>query len=181
MKKRFFALFLIVVLLLSCGCHKATQEGYKLFRSSPMGYSIEYPEYWQKASDLKERVAVFVTPMEGYSDEFIEKVSVQQMIPDAKAEGTFDEYVKGYTADLAKKIHNYKLVSEQEAKLGGEDAYRIVYESSSDDGKETFRFMQIFAQHGDAFYTVIYQADFVSFAYFLPAVETMLSTFTFLK
>lgn len=181
MKKRLFALFLIAISLLSCGCRKATQEGYKLFRSSPMGYSVEYPQYWEKASDLKEKVAVFVTPMEGYSDEFIEKVSVQQIIPDLEGEDAFNTYVKGYTADLAKKIHNYKLVSEQETALGGEEAYRIVYESSSDDGKETFRFLQIFAEHEDSFYTVIYQADFVSFEYFLPSVETMLSTFQFLK
>lgn len=180
MKKRLFALFLVLLLILCCSCRQATQEGYRLFRSSPLGFSVEYPQYWEKASDLKEKVAVFVTPMEGYSDEFLEKVSIQKIDAGDDADA-FNEYVTGYTADLPKKIHNFKMVSEQETTLGGEKAYQLIYESSSDDGKETFRFLQIFARHGNSFYTVIYQADFVSFEYFLPYVETMLSTFTYLK
>ena len=53
MKKKMLAWFLIALLLLSSGCRKATLEDYKLFRSTPLGISVEYPDYWEKTQDNK--------------------------------------------------------------------------------------------------------------------------------
>ena len=67
MKKKIIALFLIVLLVLACSCQKATLEDYKLFRSTPLGISVEYPDYWEKTQDNKNGIVAFVTPTEGYA------------------------------------------------------------------------------------------------------------------
>ncbi len=180
MKKRWIALFLIMLLLLCSGCRKATLEGYKLFRSTPLGFSMEYPNFWNKDAKVKDGIAAFVTPLEGYSDQYAESLSVQRFVPDVEGEDAFNKYVTGYVENLQSTIRNFKLVSEASAKLGEEEAYKIVYESTSEDQKDEVRFMQVFAAHGDHFYVVTYIAEFSSYSYFLTYVEKMLSTFTFI-
>lgn len=180
MKKRIIALLLILLLVLCCGCRKATLDGYKLFRSSPLGFSMEYPNFWNKDTNVKEGIAAFVTPLEGYSDQYAESLSVQRFLPDVDGEDAFNKYVTGYVENLQSTIRNFKLVNESSAKLGGEEAYKIVYESTSEDGKNEVRFMQIFAAHGEHFYVVTYIAEFASYSYFLPYAEKMLSTFAFI-
>lgn len=176
--KRMIAVLLSILLLLGlAGCQKATNEGYKLFRSTPLGFSIEYPDFWQKNSDNKEGIAVFVTPTEGYSDQHNESLSVQRFTPDME----YTDYVRGYVADLESSVANYKLVSENETKLAGQKAYQIVYESSTADGENALRFMQIFTEHNEKIYVLTYIGEFESYTYFLKDVEKMIATFRFLK
>lgn len=186
MKKTLSVLFLAAVLLLTAGCHKATLEGYKLFRSTPLGFSVEYPDFWTKASSTEDGTAVFVTPAEGYSDEHFDSLSVQRFVLDMEGENAYTDYLKGYLADLPNRFKNFKLVSETETKLAEKDAYQIVYETTSGDATETtentseLRLMQVFTQHNGYVYVITYNAEFSSYSYFLTYVEKMLSTFRFL-
>ena len=186
MKKTISVLILAAVLLLSAGCHKATLEGYKLFRSTPLGFSMEYPDFWTKATSTEDGTAVFVTPAEGYSDEHFDSVSVQRFVLDMEGEDAYNDYLKGYLADLPNRFKNFKLVSETETTLAGETAYQIVYETTSGDATETtantseLRLMQVFAQHEDHVYVITYNAEFGSYSYFLTYAEKMISTFRFL-
>lgn len=180
MKKRALAALLVLTVLLCSGCHKATLEDYKLFRSTPLGFSIEYPEFWTKSAKNSEGIAVFMTPAEGYSDEYNENLSVQCFNLDMEGETAYNDYVKGYVANLESTLKNYKLVSENDVTLGGQPAYRIVYESTTDDSKSEMRFMQIFCEQGDKVYVLSYIADFSSYSYFLTYVEKMISTFQFI-
>ncbi len=176
--KRIIAVLLSILLLLGlAGCQKATVENYKLFRSTPLGFSIEYPEFWQKNTDNKEGIAVFITPTEGYSDQHNESLSVQRFTPDM----AYTDYVRGYVSDLESRVANYKLVSEKEIKLAGQKAYQIVYESSTADGENALRFMQIFTEHKEKIYVLTYIGEFESYTYFLTDVEKMIATFKFLK
>ena len=186
MKKRIIALLLVAALLLCTGCHKATLEGYKLFRSTPLGFSMEYPDFWSKTNDNDEGIAVFATPPEGFADEVNDSLSVQRFVLDMEGEDAYNQYIKGYVADLEAKFKNYKLVSETDTTLGGEPAYQIVYESTSGDATETegnsseLRLMQVFTQHAGYVYVVTYLAEFKSYSYFLTYVEKMISTFRFI-
>ena len=117
---------------------------------------------------------------EGYSDEYHESFSVQRFTLDIKGENAFNEYVQGYVGNLESTLKNYKLVSQDDVKLGEQDAYQIVYESTSDDGKSQLRVLQIFAQRGEKVYVASYMADFSSYSYFLTDVEKMISTFQFI-
>lgn len=176
--KKIVAFLLSIILLLGlAGCQKATTEGYKLFRSTPLGFSIEYPSFWQKNFNVKEGTAVFVTPTEGYSDQHNESLSVQRFAPDM----AYTDYVRGYVSDLESSVANYKLVSEKEITLSGQKAYQIVYESSSSDGSNALRFMQIFTERNDKIYVLTYIGEFESYTYFLKDIEKMIETFKFLK
>lgn len=180
MKKSFLAILLAITLILSCGCHSATLEGYSLFRSTPLGFSMEYPSFWSAESNVDEGIAAFATPQEGYSDQYLDSVSVQRFEPDMEGENAFTEYVKGYAENLKSTIRNFKLVSEDATTLDGEEAYKIVYESTSEDGKNQVRFMQIFAEHENYYYSITYIAEFSSYSYFMTYVEKMISTFAFI-
>ncbi len=180
MKKRIVAILLVLVLLMAGGCQKATLEGYKLFRSTPMGFSMEYPDFWQKSSDVKKGIAVFVSPTEGYSDEYAENLSVQEFVPDIAGEDLLNTYVKGYVANLESTVKNYKLVSELDTTLDGQTAYQIVYETQSDDETDQMRLLQIFTLYDGKIYVLTYAAEFSGYSYFLTYVEKMISTFKFL-
>ena len=179
MKKKILAVLLIALLLLTCSCRKATLEGYKLFRSTPLGFSVEYPDFWQKTQDNDQDIVAFVTPAEGYTDDYGDSFSVQWFTLDMEGENAYNDYVKGYVASLESSLANYSLVSQADITLGGEPAYQIVYESKSDNGTE-MRFMQIFAEHDGKVYVVSYIAEFSAYTYFLTNVEQMLSTFAFI-
>ncbi len=177
MKKRILAILMILAVLLGlAGCQKASQEGFRLFRSTPMGFSIEYPDFWQKTAEPSEGIAAFVTPAEGYSDRYSDNVTVRCFTPDME----YNAYVTGYVEELASTVSNYKLVSETDITLGDEPAYQIVYESTDDEGNE-LRFLQIFAQHNEKIYIITYIGEFSSYTYFLSSVEKMIPTFRFLK
>ena len=157
------------------GCYSATLEGYELYRSTPLGFSIEYPDFWAKGDDVEGGTATFTTPAEGYSDAHRESLSVQTFEPDMD----FDEYIKGYAEDLQYRWANYKLVSETETTLGGEKAYQIVYETS-DEKIGQLRILQQFALHEGKVFVVTYVAEFSGYSYFLTYVDKMLSTFQYL-
>ncbi len=184
MKKRIFALILVALLMLGTGCHKATLENYKLFRSTPLGFSMEYPSFWSKSADNANGVAVFLTPTEGYSDDYNESVSVQRFKLDMEGENAYTNYVKGYVSNLESTLKNYKLVSETDITFGGQPAYQIVYESTdAKEGSSTtseMRFLQIFTQRGEEVYVLTYMAEFSSYTYFLTNVEAMITTFQFI-
>ena len=180
MKRRILALLMILLLVFCSGCRKATLEGYKLFRSTPLGLSVEYPHFWEETHSNKEGIVAFVTPAEGYSDEYRENLSVQRFTLDMEGENAYNEYIKGYVANLEGTLQNYNKVTEQDTTLAGMPAYKIVYESSSDDGADEMRFMQMFVARGEKVYVVTYVADFASYEYFLTDVEKMLTTFAFI-
>ena len=63
MKKRsILCLLLIAVLALCAGCNAATQTGFLLYKSSPLGFRIEYPDSWSKEGNLDKNSAPFFTP-----------------------------------------------------------------------------------------------------------------------
>lgn len=180
MKKKLIALFLIGLLVWGCSCQKATLEDFKLFRSTPLGFSVEYPDYWQKTQDNKKGIVAFVTPTEGYADEYLDNFSIQCFPLDMEGETAYTDYVKGYVSNLETTLANYKLVSEEETTLGGEEAYKIVYESATDNKASQLRFMQLFAEHEGKMYVATFVAEFTAYSYFVSHVEQMLSTFAFI-
>jgi hypothetical protein len=174
MKKIVAVTLIIATLLCLGGCHKPTLEGYQLFRSTPLGFSVEYPETWSKAADNAEGTVAFKTPTEGLSDQWNEVFAVQTFKPDME----YEAYLKGYVADLETR-KGYKIVTETETTLGGEKAYQIVYELS-DEEEGSLRFLQRFALHKDKVYVVSFIGQFESYSYFLPFVDKMLGTFKFI-
>ncbi len=178
MKKRItlaIILILSVVLLCSCTGRRATNEGYKLYRSSPVGIEIEYPDFWEIAEDKAEKTVAFATPSEGYADTYRDNVTVCSYKLENQNEMAFDNYVTKYIEKLPSTISGYNLVSEGEYTVGDYDAYRIVYEGTTEDGN--LRLSQTFIKSGDYVYIYSFIAEPKSYDYFNANSEIMISTF----
>ncbi len=178
MKKHIFlilTLVLAVVLLCSCTGRKAKNEGYKLYRSSPVGIEIEYPDFWEVAEDKAEKTVAFATPSEGFADTYRDNVTVCSYPLDKQNEMAFDNYVTKYIENLPTTISGYNLLSEGEYTVGDYDAYRVVYEGKTDDGN--LRLSQTFIKSGNYVYIYSFIAEPNSYDYFNANSEIMISTF----
>lgn len=163
-----------LVLLCSCSGRKAKNEGYRLYRSSPVGLEIEYPDFWEVSDDKEDRTVCFVTPNVGYADDYRDNVSI--VVEETGSEDmAFDKYVTDYINALPSAINNFNKITENELEVAGLESYRIVYEGTAEDGD--LRLEQIFIKSGN--YTFVYSliAEPDSFDYFAKNSEVMLSTF----
>lgn len=178
MKKRFFAYILIALTLVflgSCTINKASNEGYKLYRSSPIGVEIEYPDFWEVKDSKKERTVAFVTPSLGLADSYRDNVTICAYDLDPKNELAFDEYIRNYVSQLPKQISGYNLISEGEYAVGEYEAYRVVYEGDTDDG--ALRLSQTFIKHKNTMFIYSLITEPSEFDYFNKNSEVMLTTF----
>jgi len=177
--KKTTALTLLLILLLvsvcSCTGRQAKNEGYKLYRSSPVGIEIEYPDFWEMAENKREKSVAFATPLEGYADTYRDNVSIVSYPLTEDSDLAFDNYVKSYIASLPAEIKGYNLVSEGEYPVGKYDTYRVVYEGTTDEGN--LRLNQTFIANGKRVYVYSFIAEPASYDYFNANSETMLTTF----
>ncbi len=177
------AVCLAVVLLLS-GCTKAENDGFSVFKSSPMNCRLEYPSTWTMQVNNDTKTAAFVTPQEGYSDTYRDNVTVT--VSDLGTADDFSNYTKLYEESLPSTLKGFTLTASEEIFLDGKDAVRLTYKSQTTekdkDGKEQtteLKFLQCIAYANDKVYTFTFMAEPSSYDYFLPYVETMISTLRF--
>lgn len=178
MKKRIlFAVTILSALVLTCSCsmNRAKNEGYKLYRSSPIGVQIEYPDFWEVKDSKSERTVAFVTPSVGIADTYRDNVTVCAYDLEKNNDLAFDEYVRNYIEELPKTIVGYNLVSEGEYTVSDYDAYRIVYEGETDDG--TLRIAHTFIKNKNVVFVYSFIAEPNDYDYFNQNSETMLTTF----
>lgn len=176
MKKKLLCLLALICVPLaaSCGARRAKNAGYAVYRSSPVGVEVEYPEFWELAEDKKERTVAFVTPSEGFGEDYRDNVSICSYELDDK-ENAFDNYVTDYVDSLPSTISGYVLVSEGSYPVGEYDSYRIVYEGETGEG--VLRLQQTFINSGKYVYIYSFIAEPKSYDYFNANSEVMLSTF----
>ena len=170
------AVIFTVILMLLCGCSakRAKNAGYLVYRSSPIGVQIEYPDFWEMAEDKKNGTVAFVTPSEGYSDEYRDNVTVCTYKLDKKDEMAYDNYVTSYISALPSTIDGYNLVTEGDFPVGEHRGYRIVYEGNTNDG--TLRLQQTFIESGKYVYIYSFIAEPKNYDYFNRNSEVMLQT-----
>ena len=168
------AVLSLVLVLFGCSAAKATNEGYAMYRSSPVGVEIEYPDFWEKVDDKNERSVAFAAPNEGYADTFRDNVTIisEEIGTEPLA---FDDYVIEYIKQLPSTINKYNKISEKETTVGENRAYNVVYEGNTPSGE--LRLSQTFIQSGKYVYIYTFMAEPQSYEYFLKNSEVMLSTF----
>ena len=184
MKKRsLLALMLLLCLVFTCGCNRATHEGFYLYKSSPIGFRIEYPEKWTKQVDLEQKIAAFVTPQEGFGDAYRDNLTVSF---EERGEMEFDAFLEEYYASLPATFAGFTEQSRQEVLLDNKEGYKILFTSSQtekkEDGKESTSQLKILQYVMDVdqrvyFVTFIAQPD--AYEYFTPYIETMIETIRF--
>ena len=178
MKKQIlFAITLIFTVVLTCSCsmNRAENEGYKLYRSSPIGVQIEYPDFWEVKDSKRDRTVAFVTPSVGMADTYRDNVTVCTYDLDKSKEFAFDEYVRDYIAQLPKTINGYNLISEGEYAVSDYEAYRVVYEGETNDG--VLRIAHTFINNKDVVFVYSFIAEPTDYDYFNQNSEVMLTTF----
>lgn len=179
MKRRNILALLVLILLLCSGCAKAGNKGFYLYRSSPLGFRVEYPSSWTKQVDLTEKCAAFITPMEGYGDTYRDNLAVSY---ESLGEYTFEDFFDQYYASLPSVFAGFTEIEKSEVLLDGKDAYKIVFssESTDDQGQEVkLKILQYIALDEQNVYFVTYSAAPSSYDYFLSFVNTMMETFSF--
>ena len=179
MKRKSILTLFIIVLLLCSGCAKASNKGFYLYRSSPLGFRVEYPSSWTKQVDLEAKCAAFITPMEGYGDAYRDNLAVSY---EGLGEYTFEEFFDKYYASLPSVFAGFTEIEKSEVLLDGKDAYKIVFssESTNEEGQEVkLKIMQYIALDDERVYFVTYSAAPSSYDYFLSFVNTMMETFSF--
>lgn len=177
------ALLCAVVLLLA-GCTKAENDGFTVFKSSPMNFRLEYPSHWTMQINNETKTAAFVTPGEGYSDQYRDNVTVT--VSGLGTASDFANYAKLYEESLPSTLKGFSLTASEEIFLDGKEAIRLTYKSQTTekdkDGKEVtteLKFLQCIAFANDQVYTFTFMAEPNSYDYFLPYVETMIGTLRF--
>lgn len=166
------ALCCVCMLILS-GCSTTVNKGYKFLRSSPVGIAIEYPPSWTCEVDKEAGSAAFVTPEEGFGDEYQENVTILS-VEISDQPGAYDEYVIDYMESLPDTVENYRLVSEQNVTIDNKDSYKIVFESSND--QLHLRFEQNFIPAGNRVFIYSYIGQPASYDYFESYSQKMLNT-----
>lgn len=174
----FAVLMLLSLTLCACKSNKAKNEGYDLYRSSPVGVEMEYPDFWEVVDDKEERTVAFAAPNEGFADTYRDNVSVCS-VETGEEDMAFDNYVTQYINQLPTTIKSFNKITEEDVTVTGHEGYRIVYEGKSDEG--SLRLNQTFVKSGKYTYIVSFIAEPESYDYFLKNAEVMLSTFNPLR
>ena len=177
-KKHIICLLLALVLLLCVGCESATHTGFVLYKSSPLGFRIEYPDSWSKEVNLDKNSAAFFTPQEGFGDAYRENLAVSY---EALGEMSFEELFAQYHASLPTVFPGFAQEEKSEVLIDEKPAYKIVFSSETKSEKESasLKILQYVVHNEDRVYFITYSADPGNFDYFEPFVNTMMETFTF--
>lgn len=179
MKKRsIICLILIAVMLLCAGCESATHTGFVLYKSSPLGFRIEYPDTWSKEVNLDKNSAAFFTPQEGFGDTYRENLAISY---EELGEMSFEEMFKSYHASLPSVFPGYSEEEKSEVLIDEQPAYKLLFSSETKTEEESaaLRILQYVVQDEDRVYFITYSADPGNFDYFEPFINTMMETFTF--
>lgn len=172
---------LIVCLAALAGCNKAVNPGFYLFRSSPIGIQIEYPDLWAKQTENNEKIVAFLTPTEGYGDVYRDNVTVSfQEIEN----GSYDKFIEGYRESLPSVFVGYTEEETADVLVDDRQTMCITFQSTGtekdENGKETtltLRIKQYLVNDGDRVYILSFIAAPNSYDYFLPFFNTMVDTF----
>ena len=175
--KSIFALILIILMILMCSCSKAKNKGYSLFKSSPIGFELEYPSYWDKEIDNKNKIVAFVSPNVGLDDNYRENLTVASQDAGDGIE-TIEDYIKAYKISLKQNLKNFELISEQPVTVDDNEAYEIIYTSQSDEKEEStsLKFMQTLVLKDKKVIIISYLAEPDSYSFFMPYIKTIMST-----
>ncbi|MBR5783223.1 MAG: hypothetical protein IKY33_03250 [Clostridia bacterium] len=178
MKKRSIVCLLLILVLLLGGCATAINKGFYLYRSSPLGFKMEYPETWTKEVDLDDSSAAFITPQEGFGDPYLDNLAVSY---EELGEYQFADFFDLYYDSLPSVFSGFAEEEKSEVLLNEKEAYKIVFSSASEDEEveAELKVMQYVVLSGERVYFITYSAHPDSYEYFLPFVNTMLETFTF--
>lgn len=177
-RKQIVCLLLIAVLLLCAGCESATHTGFVLYKSSPLGLRIEYPDAWSKEVNLDKHSVAFFTPQEGFGDTYRENVAISY---EELGEDDFEQIFDKYYASLPSVFVGFTEHEKSEVLVDEKPAYKILFtaENEKEEDSTGLKMLQYVVHSGERIYFITYSAAPGNYDYFEPFVNTMMETFSF--
>ncbi len=177
-KRQIACLLLIIVLLVCAGCNRATHTGFVLYKSSPLGLRIEYPDSWSKQVDLENHSVAFFSPQEGFGDTYRENLAISY---EELAGQDFEELFELYYDSLPSVFAGFTEVEKSEVLIDEKPAYKLIFSSEKDTKEESasLKLLQYVVHSGERMYFITYSATPGNYDYFEPFVATMMETFSF--
>jgi len=132
-------------------------------------FSIKYPNDWvtddkNTAADVRFYAVTGDNPAYvGVTHEFL------------KSKISLDKYTSKALAGLRNTLPNFKLISNSEDVLFGNDATRLVYTITED--RKTLKLMQIFSIFGDTVYVITFVTNSENYATDLQIAQRMINSF----
>jgi hypothetical protein len=158
---------IILVILPSGYCQQA-----KTYKNKMFNYSINYPSNYE----LKPlgNIVVFTSPEKDKKFAFSANVNVAASVTD-KTSKSLKEYCEGAKARILKSQVDAKFLEEQEDKLSGKAAYRMVYTTKQKEAN--FKIMEIAFIHKDRFYVITYTSLLEEFDRYLKQAKAIIDSF----
>lgn len=148
------------------------------YKTDDYSFEIEYPKTWTR-QDIEDpitgEVVAFVSPNEGTSDLFQEKIIVTiETLP------TNLKTLEDYKEELIDKLRDPKnntltIEEERKIKLAEKPAYKIVY--SRKDSEIELQQMEIFTIQNNQVYVITYSAERAKYSKFLNSAQNIIKSF----
>lgn len=132
MKKILFTLFFLTLILLMFSCKSEDKyEGYKTYKNSNAGFTLQYPEDWTYREGLGKdidlgSIVIFQSPSEGKQDLFRENVHIfTESLPDSVK--NVDEYLAFSKQSLPQLLQEMEILEEGKTLIDGQTSRWIIF------------------------------------------------------
>jgi hypothetical protein len=123
----------------------------KIYNNTENSFSVTYPDSWTLKEGVAGTVAAFVSPQR-VDDDFADNITV--VVKPTTA--TVNDYVASAINSAPKSYDEFKLIKDEPATLGGEEAEMVTYTFTEGDLKPYTR--EIFAVKNGTLYDITFTA-----------------------
>jgi eukaryotic-like serine/threonine-protein kinase len=146
------------------------------YTNTAQGFSIRYPQGWEKREGALGTAVLLLSPREGTSDEFQENVNVLvQKVPDKMS---LEEYSKLSIEQAPKLITGFRLLDQGSTTLGESPAHRIHYRG--EQGAFHLEWEQVWSVLEGQAFIITYTAERDRYQMYRPTAEAMIASFRLL-
>jgi hypothetical protein len=146
-------------------------KGFLTYTDEAVGFSISYPEKWERMSEEEDVLVGFEAPEAEY-DVRANCVVVHEEVP---SRGTLQSYFAKNKIDFQKQLKEYTPISEEELTIDGMPAIKHVFTFSKK--KTTFKQMQIYLKQGKVGWVVGFTSVPETFNSHQSTFETIAASF----
>ena len=143
------------------------------FVNKKFGFATQLPNHW--VSEVKDNSLIFSGPKN--TEEYFTTINFQFI--NRKPKGSLEAQGKDLEQQWARG-QNYKLLSREKIRVGGQPALRLKAVYKLPTGKETFQQDQVVVERGRYYYHIGYTAPQELFGKYKWAFDHVLKSFKFL-
>lgn len=154
----------------------STNPSYTTFTSQKYGFEMQYPKDWTKSEGEQGTVILVKSPKEDSLDTFTENINVVTEDLSAK-DISLEAYMDAAVSNVEKYIENVDISNQTKTKLGGKDAYVVIYTGIS-NGLD-LKWRQTIAINNKSAYIVTFTALEDDYSKYEKTAQEITNTFKF--